>query len=112
MKAKMTRKISAILLAGCSFLALPAAQAYEAGDWIIRAGPAGVYPTGEGKIKGIDGSKVEADSAWSLGANFTYMATKHIDSGPLGVDALDHFRITALRLAARTSTHQYRLGIR
>uniref|UniRef100_UPI001BDBDA1E hypothetical protein n=1 Tax=Escherichia coli TaxID=562 RepID=UPI001BDBDA1E len=33
-----------------------------------------------------------------------------IDSGPLGVDALEHFRITALRLSARTSTHQYRLG--
>lgn len=35
-----------------------------------------------------------------------------IDRDPLGVDALDHFRITALRLAVRTGTHQCREGIR
>lgn len=78
MKTNITKKISAVLLAGSAFMALSSAQAYEAGDWIIRAGPAGVYPTGDGKIDGIDGAKVEADSAWSLGINFTYMATDNI----------------------------------
>jgi outer membrane protein len=78
MKSKITNTISALVLAGCSLLTVPAANAYEAGDWIVRAGATGVYPTGDGSIKGLKGSKVEADSAWSLGLNGTYMATDNI----------------------------------
>ena len=78
MKIKIASKISAVLLAGCSLLTLSTANAYQAGDWIVRAGAAGVYPTGDGSIKGIPKSKVEADSAWSLGINGTYMATNNI----------------------------------
>ena len=82
MKVKFTNTISALVLACSALLALPTANAYEAGDWIVRAGAAGVYPTGESddifpSVLG-KGAKVEADYAWSLGLNFTYMATDNI----------------------------------
>ncbi len=90
MKNKIVSKISVMLLAGCSLLTLSTANAYQAGDWIVRAGAAGVYPTGDGSIKGISGSKVEADSAWSLGINGTYMATDNIGIELLGAWPFTH----------------------
>jgi len=68
------------------------AMAYEAGDMMLRVGAAGVYPTGESdSINGLPaGSKVEADSAWSLGLNFTYMFTDNIGVGVLGAYPFKH----------------------
>ncbi|MGB5427631.1 MAG: hypothetical protein WBN95_12680, partial [Gammaproteobacteria bacterium] len=71
MKSAVAKTFSVLLLAGGSLLTVSTASAYQAGDWIVRAGAAGVYPTGDGNVKGIDGAKVEADSAWSLGINGT-----------------------------------------
>ena len=78
MKSVLLKTLSVVLVAGSSLLTVSTASAYQAGDWIVRAGAAGVYPTGDGKVKGISGAKVEADSAWSLGLNGTYMATNNI----------------------------------
>jgi outer membrane protein len=68
------------------------AMAYEAGDMMLRVGAAGVYPTGESdSINGLPaGAKVEADSAWSLGLNFTYMFTDNIGVGVLGAYPFKH----------------------
>jgi outer membrane protein len=78
MKSAVAKTFSVLLLAGSSLLTVSTASAYQAGDWIVRAGAAGVYPTGDGNVKGIPDAKVEADSAWSLGLNGTYMATNNI----------------------------------
>ncbi|MGB5179796.1 MAG: OmpW family outer membrane protein, partial [Gammaproteobacteria bacterium] len=86
----LIKRIGIALLAGSTLLTVSTASAYQAGDWIVRAGAAGVYPTGDGKIKGIPDSKVEADSAWSLGINGTYMATNNIGIGLLGAWPFKH----------------------
>jgi len=90
MKSALAKKIGIVLLAGSTLLTASIAGAYQAGDWIVRVGAAGVYPTGEGKIKEIPGSKVEADSAWSLGINGTYMATNNIGIELLGAWPFKH----------------------
>ena len=78
MKSVLLKTLSVVLVAGSSLLTVSTASAYQAGDWIVRAGAAGVYPTGEGKVPDTGGGKVEADSAWSLGLNGTYMATNNV----------------------------------
>lgn len=50
------------------------ALALEAGDWVVRGGPAYVEPTDESDdIPGSSGARVEADGAWSLGFSVGYM---------------------------------------
>ena len=90
MKLSLGKVLGLAVLASSSLLMLSTASAYEAGDWIVRAGAAGVYPTGDGKIKEIPGSKVEADSAWSFGINGTYMATNNIGIELLGAWPFKH----------------------
>ena len=50
MKSVLLKTLSVVLVAGSSLLTVPSASAYQAGDWIVRAGAAGVYPTGDGKV--------------------------------------------------------------
>jgi outer membrane protein len=80
--------LSAALAA--AFASTPAA-AYEAGDFIFRLGPAGVFPSGESdELDAIPGAKVEADDAWSLGITATYMFTDRIGLGILGAWPFEH----------------------
>jgi len=73
-----------------TFAAAPVV-AYEAGDFIARVGPAGVFPTGESDdLDAVPGGKVEADDAWSLGLSFAYMFTDNIGLGVLGAYPFDH----------------------
>jgi outer membrane protein len=93
MKKSMTGLLAAAITAG--MFGMNPAAAYEAGDFIARAGAAGVYPTGESdsvrlKSGGTNLGKVEADSAWSLGISFTYMATDNIGVGLLGAWPFEH----------------------
>lgn len=85
MKTRFTATLLATLLA-------TSAQAYQAGDIILRAGAAGVLPTGESDdITGLPaGAKVEADDAWSLGITGTWMATNNIGIGLLAAWPFDH----------------------
>lgn len=64
------------------------AQAWQAGDVVVRAGAAGVFPTGDGTI--VPGGTVEADDAWSLGISLTWMATNNIGVGVLGAWPFTH----------------------
>lgn len=67
-------------LAASLGLACGSALAVQQGDILVRAGVAGVLPSGESdEITGIAaGAKVEADDGISLGINFTYMATDNV----------------------------------
>ena len=87
MKKSMTGLLAAAVTT--ALLGASSASAYDKGDFIARAGAAGVYPTGESEnIAGL--GKVEADSAWSLGLSFTYMATGNIGVTVLGAWPFEH----------------------
>jgi outer membrane protein len=87
MKKSMTGLLAAAVTT--ALLGASSASAYDQGNFIARAGAAGVYPTGESENIGGFG-KVEADSAWSLGLTFTYMATDNIGVGLLGAWPFEH----------------------
>lgn len=73
-----------------TFTAAPV-MAYEPGDFIARAGAAGVFPTGESDdLQAVPGGQVEADDAWSLGLTFTYMFTENIGVGLLASYPFQH----------------------
>jgi outer membrane protein len=81
----MKKRFATTLLAA---MIATSAHAYTAGDMILRAGAAGVLPTGDGTI--VSGGTVEADDAWSLGITFTYMATDNLGVGVLAAWPFDH----------------------
>ena len=87
MKKTMTGLLAAAVTTG--LLGMSSAYAYEKGDFIARAGAAGVYPNDESEnIEGL--GKVEADDAWSLGLTFGYMVTDNIGVGLLGAYPFEH----------------------
>jgi len=92
MNSKLTGYIGAAVVAGGMLLTSLPVSAYEAGDLILRAGAAGVLPTGESEtISAIaPGAKVEADDAWSLGLTGTYMFTDKIGVGVLAAWPFEH----------------------
>jgi outer membrane protein len=60
-------------------------MAYEAGDFIARAGWARAIPDSDsGNFGGVSGNTVQAEDADSLGLTFTYMFTDAIGLGVLG----------------------------
>ena len=65
------------------------AQAWQAGDILLRAGAAGVFPTGDGTVQ-PSGGQIEADDAWSLGLTGTWMATNNIGIGVLAAWPFEH----------------------
>lgn len=76
-------------------LASPLAQAYQAGDFIIRAGAATTAPnerSGELKIDGakVAGTKATLDSDTQLGLAFAYMLTPHIGVELLAATPFQH----------------------
>jgi len=87
MKKSMTGLLAAAVTT--ALLGASTASAYDQGNFIVRAGAAGVYPTGESDD--FDGlGTVEADSAWSLGLSFSYMATDNIGVSLLGAWPFEH----------------------
>lgn len=72
-----------------------AAQAYEAGDFIVRAGVAHVEPnedSGEVKLDGtkVSGTKATVDGENQLGLTFGYMITPHIGIELLAATPFSH----------------------
>lgn len=83
-------------LAGCLLLA-SVAQAHEAGDFVLRAGPVLVDPdasSGNVTLGGAgvgDGNwQVDVDSNTQLGITATYMLTDHLAVGLLGATPFKH----------------------
>lgn len=98
----MQKILSASLLALA--IMAPAAQAYEAGDIILRAGVATVAPNEDSdgvELDGVDtGLEASVDSDTQLGLTATYMLTNNIGiellaatpfQHSISVDALGHF---------------------
>jgi outer membrane protein len=92
MNTKLTGYMGAAVVAGGMLLTSLPVSAYEAGDIVLRAGVAGVLPTGQSeKITAIaPGARVEADDAWSLGLTGTYMFTDNIGVGVLAAWPFEH----------------------
>ncbi|MBX8495123.1 OmpW family protein [Pseudomonas cichorii] len=72
-----------------------AAQAYEAGDFIVRAGAAHVDPqeeSGELKFDGnkVSGTKASLNGDTQLGLTFAYMLTNHIGIELLAATPFNH----------------------
>ncbi|MCL6269567.1 outer membrane beta-barrel protein [Sansalvadorimonas sp. 2012CJ34-2] len=90
-------KLSGLTLAISAALTLSAgAQAYQAGDMVMRAGFATVSPnTDSGKLK-ADGAAVtpattvDVDSNTQLGLTFTYMLTDHVGLELLAATPFKH----------------------
>ena len=80
-------KIHVAALAAVLSITVESAQAYEAGDWIVRAGPTGVLPVNSDStdVPGFPNSGVEVDNAWTLGFTIAYMFTPNIGLELLGV---------------------------
>lgn len=75
MSSKMLKGMLAATLAGG--LLAGTAQAYEAGDWLGRVGVWGVFPKSDNLNLG-PGADLNVDDGYSLGFNFTYMATPNL----------------------------------
>lgn len=78
----MSKKIakSALAAALAGGLLAGVAQAYEAGDWLVRIGAYGVFPESDNlnNVPGTGGADLEVDDGYSLGFNFTYMINPNI----------------------------------
>lgn len=67
--------IAAVAAGGLTLFA-GSAVALEAGDWVVRGGPAYVDPTGDSdEVPGVPGGRAEADGDWSFGFSVGYMVT-------------------------------------
>ncbi|MFL1464486.1 OmpW/AlkL family protein [Marinobacter sp. HN1S83] len=99
----MSRTFTFSVMAAGILAAAPVAQAYEAGDFMLRAGPAHAAPddsssdlafSGKGPQAGQDlalpGTGVAVDSNSQLGITATYMITSHIGVGVLGATPFKH----------------------
>lgn len=75
MAMRITKSALAAALAGG--LLLGTAQAYEAGDWLLRGGIYGVFPKSD-NLTLESGAKLDVDDGYSFGFTITYMATPNI----------------------------------
>ena len=100
----MSRGFKLGVLAAAVMAAAPAAQAFEAGDFILRAGVVHVAPddssdslnvTGfvdpiNGANVTLDGAEVGVDANSQLGIRATYMFANHLGLGVLGATPFKH----------------------
>lgn len=92
----MSRSFKLGVLAAAVMAAAPMAQAYEAGDFIGRAGVATVDPDSSSSDLNSDalgvlpGAQVSVDSDTQLGLTVTYMITDQIAIGVLGATPFKH----------------------
>src|SRR5690606_40589908 len=100
----MSRGFKLGVLAAAVMAVAPAAQAFEAGDFILRAGVVHVAPddssdslnvTGfvdpiNGANVTLDGAEVGVDANSQLGIRATYMFANHLGLGVLGVTPFKH----------------------
>lgn len=91
MKNQLLKGALAAILGTTTALAAVPALAYQAGDMVLRAGLAGVLPTGDGTVTSLGSdATVEADDGYSLGITATWMATNNIGVGVLAAWPFKH----------------------
>lgn len=99
----MSRTFKIGVLAAAVMAVAPAAQAFEAGDFVVRAGVVNVSPdassdpllvTGFGPLAGnqdlLAGTELDVDANTQLGLRATYMVTSNIGIGVLGATPFKH----------------------
>ena len=93
----MSRTFKIGVLAAAVMAVAPAAQAFEAGDFILRAGVAHVAPDASSERINVAGNpvlagnpRVDVDSNTQLGIRATYMFTSNIGIGLLGATPFKH----------------------
>ncbi|GFM57759.1 OmpW/AlkL family protein [Pseudomonas capsici] len=91
----MNKSLLRASLIALAIAAPTAAQAYEAGDFIVRAGAAHVDPredSGELKFDGtkVSGTKANLDGDTQLGLTFAYMLTPHVGIELLAATPFNH----------------------
>lgn len=77
----MMKKITGMLLGMGAALLATTGWALEAGNVLVRVGPAGVFPHDDStdlNNLGIGGANVSVGNAWSAGLTLAYMATDNI----------------------------------
>lgn len=104
MSSKLAKSATVAALVGAC-LAGTAAQAYETGDWVVRAGAWGVFPKSNNlsEVNGLPGIGLDVDDAYSLGFNITYMINPNIGVELLGAFPFKHdIKATGLGKVAET----------
>lgn len=104
MFSKLAKSATVAALVGAC-LAGTAAQAYETGDWVVRAGAWGVFPKSNNlsEVNGLPGIGLDVDDAYSLGFNITYMINPNIGVELLGAFPFKHdIKATGLGKVAET----------
>lgn len=82
--------LKSVVLSTALVAAMPA-FAYEAGDIIVRAGAAGVFPNDDSdSLNAIAGARVTVEDTWSLGLTGTYMVNNQFGIGLLGAWPFEH----------------------
>ena len=89
------RPLAVAILAATSAIAATSAQAYEAGDFLVRGGFASVQPDVDSGLLKADGVRqantaVDVDSNTQLGISFTYMYTNNIGIELLAATPFKH----------------------
>jgi len=88
---KSTLKSILFATTAATLMTSTSAAAYEAGDFIFRAGPTTVSPNEDsGTVAGIPGSEVRVDDSTQLGLTLTYMYSDHIGFELLAATPFDH----------------------
>lgn len=95
----MSRTFKISVLAAAVMAAAPMAQAFEAGDFVLRAGAVHVAPDDSSDSITVGGApllgpgvdaRVTVDSDSQLGLRATYMFTNHLGVGVLGATPFKH----------------------
>ncbi|MEE4659119.1 MAG: OmpW family outer membrane protein [Halieaceae bacterium] len=97
------------LAAIAAFTLVPAAQAVEKGDWIVRVGPTNVYPDASSDafdIAGLASPTVDVDDAWALGGTVTYMFSNAFGVELLAATPFQHdITVDGANVDAGTTEH-------
>lgn len=103
----MSRSFKLSVLAAAVMATAPAVQAFEAGDFILRAGVVHVAPDDSSDVITVNGSaalgadaRVGVDSNSQLGIRGTYMLTSELGLGLLAATPFKHNIVGAGDLAA------------
>ncbi|MBQ0745747.1 MAG: outer membrane beta-barrel protein [Marinobacter sp.] len=93
----MSRTFKLSVMAAAVMAVAPAAQAFEAGDFILRAGAVHVAPDDSSEVIKVGGApifgsdaRVAVDSNTQLGIRATYMFTSNLGVGLLGATPFKH----------------------
>ena len=84
------------VMAGALMVGASGAMAYQAGDFIVRAGAANVDPNDDSNaikhsgLGAVAGSEAKVEDDTQLGLTFTYMLTDHVGLGLLASTPFDH----------------------